>query len=69
MPQFMPAAQARVALFLGYVCKRGVEPRCAAAALLVGNEGCPDDRALNGGCGGWQEDAHTDRVHNIMAVI
>ena len=29
----------------------------------------PADRALGGGCGGWQEDAHTDRVHNLIAVL
>jgi hypothetical protein len=36
---------------------------------IIGNDGCPSDRAFGGGCGGWQEDAHTDRVHNLVTVF
>ena len=64
------AAEARWAAFTGDAGRRA-RAYMATALLIqsIGGDGCPDDRALNGGCGGWQEDAHTDRVHNIMAVL
>lgn len=36
----------------------------------VNDDGCPCDGAWHGACrGGWQEDAHTDRIHNFMDAI
>jgi hypothetical protein len=35
----------------------------------IGDTGCPSDLALSAGCGGWQEDAHLDKVHNFMDAI
>lgn len=33
------------------------------------NDGCPHDTALRPGRGGWQEDAHTDKIHNFMDAM
>lgn len=33
------------------------------------DNGCPRDSSLKPGCGGWQEDAHTDKIHNFMDAI
>ena len=35
----------------------------------VNDDGCPNQRASNPGRGGWQEDAHTDKLHNILDTI
>jgi hypothetical protein len=35
----------------------------------VNDDGCPADEAFNGGAGGWQEDAHFDRIHNYMDAL
>jgi len=35
----------------------------------VNDDGCPRDGAWHAGRGGWQEDAHTDRIHNYMDAI
>ena len=35
----------------------------------VNEDGCPNQRASNSGRGGWQEDAHTDKLHNILDAI
>ncbi len=38
--------------------------------LYATNEdGCPRENSLYPGRGGWQEDAHTDKVHNFMDAI
>lgn len=33
------------------------------------DDGCPRENALGAGRGGWQEDAHTDKIHNYMDAI
>ncbi len=35
----------------------------------VNDDGCPGDRAIVPGRGGWQEDAHTDKLHNLIDTI
>jgi hypothetical protein len=35
----------------------------------VNDDGCPSDQATRSGRGGWQEDAHTDKLHNILDAI
>jgi len=35
----------------------------------VNDDGCPCDLATHSGRGGWQEDAHTDKLHNILDAI
>jgi hypothetical protein len=35
----------------------------------VNDDGCPGDRATERGRGGWQEDAHTDKLHNIIDAM
>jgi len=35
----------------------------------IDNNGCPRDSALRPGRGGWQEDAHTDKIHNFMDAL
>jgi hypothetical protein len=36
----------------------------------LNTDGCPCDRAGFGPCrGGWQEDAHTDKIHNFIDAI
>ncbi len=64
------AAEARWAALTGDSERRS-RAYLATALLIqtVGNDGCPADRALGGGCGGWQEDAQTDRVHNLLTVF
>ena len=32
-------------------------------------DGCPRDGAFRPGRGGWQEDAHTDKLHNLLDAI
>jgi hypothetical protein len=33
------------------------------------DDGCPRENALSAGRGGWQEDAHTDKIHNYMDAL
>lgn len=43
-----------------------------ALTLLVyaiNDDGCPVDLALSAGRGGWQEDAHLDKVHNFVDAL
>ena len=63
-------AEARYAAVTGDASRRA-RAYLAIALLIqsVNSDGCPGQRALDGGCGGWQEDAHTDRVHNILGVL
>lgn len=35
----------------------------------VDDDGCPRDTLLDNHRGGWQEDAHTDKVHNIIDAL
>jgi hypothetical protein len=35
----------------------------------INDDGCPSDRAMERGRGGWQEDAHTDKLHNIVDAM
>ena len=35
----------------------------------VDDDGCPGDRAIKRGRGGWQEDAHTDKLHNVLDAM
>ncbi len=35
----------------------------------VNDDGCPRENAMQPGRGGWQEDAHTDKIHNFMDAI
>ena len=35
----------------------------------VDDDGCPGDRAMERGRGGWQEDAHTDKLHNFVDAM
>jgi len=35
----------------------------------IDENGCPRDSVLHSQCGGWQEDAHTDKIHNIVDAI
>ena len=35
----------------------------------INDDGCPSDQAMNSGRGGWQEDAHTDKLHNIVDAM
>lgn len=33
------------------------------------DDGCPRENSLQGGRGGWQEDAHTDKIHNFVDAM
>ena len=35
----------------------------------VNDDGCPSDQANTSGRGGWQEDAHTDKLHNLLDAM
>jgi hypothetical protein len=35
----------------------------------IDNDGCPGQSAVSPRRGGWQEDAHTDVIHNFMDAI
>jgi hypothetical protein len=39
------------------------------ALYAINDDGCPRENALRPGRGGWQEDAHTDKIHNYMDAI
>jgi len=64
------SAAARWAAATGDADRRA-RARTAIALLIqtIAVDGCTDDQAFEAGCGGWQEDAMTDRIHNILAVL
>jgi hypothetical protein len=35
----------------------------------INDDGCPGDLVLTRGRGGWQEDAHTDKLHNFVDAM
>ena len=40
------------------------------STYALNSDGCPCDRAGFGACrGGWQEDAHTDKIHNYIDAL
>jgi len=39
------------------------------ALYAINDDGCPGEQASYSGRGGWQEDAHTDVIHNYMDAI
>ncbi len=39
------------------------------ALYAINDDGCPRENALSRGRGGWQEDAHTDKIHNFMDAV
>ena len=39
------------------------------AMYAINDDGCPRENSLEAGRGGWQEDAHTDKIHNFMDAI
>jgi hypothetical protein len=49
---------------------KGLAYQALNYALYATNEdGCPRENSLQAGRGGWQEDAHTDKIHNYMDAI
>jgi len=49
---------------------KGLAYQALNYALYATNEdGCPRENSLGAGRGGWQEDAHTDKIHNFMDAI
>ena len=36
---------------------------------IIGEDGLPNDLVLQDDRGGWQEDAHTDKVHNFLDAL
>jgi hypothetical protein len=49
--------------------KRVAEQALTFCLYAVEDNGCPRDSVLNDDPGGWQEDAHTDTVHNIVDAL
>ena len=39
------------------------------ALYAIDKDGCPGDGAWRAGRGGWQEDAHTDKLHNFLDAM
>ncbi|MFN7994132.1 MAG: hypothetical protein U0Q18_11045 [Bryobacteraceae bacterium] len=39
------------------------------AMYAINDDGCPRESATRPGRGGWQEDAHTDKVHNFVDAM
>jgi hypothetical protein len=35
----------------------------------INDDGCAGDKATRRGRGGWQEDAHTDKLHNYVDAM
>jgi hypothetical protein len=35
----------------------------------IDEDGCPRDSLIENKRGGWQEDAHTDKIHNFMDAL
>jgi hypothetical protein len=51
------------------VYRRVAEQALTFCLYAVQDDGSPRDSVLNTTSGGWQEDAHTDKVHNIVDAI
>ena len=49
--------------------KRIAQQALTFALYAVDADGCPRDTLLDNHRGGWQEDAHTDKVHNIVDAL
>jgi len=49
--------------------KRVAEQALTFSLYAVDEDGCPRDSVLKGSRGGWQEDAHTDKIHNIIDAM
>jgi len=39
------------------------------ALYAINDDGCPRENSVKPGRGGWQEDAHTDKIHNFVDAI
>lgn len=39
------------------------------ALYAINDDGCPRENSVRPGRGGWQEDAHTDKVHNFVDAM
>jgi len=39
------------------------------ALYAINDDGCPRENSLQKGRGGWQEDAHTDKIHNYIDAM
>jgi hypothetical protein len=39
------------------------------ALYATNDDGCPADKAIERDRGGWQEDAHTDKIHNYLDAV
>jgi len=51
------------------VYRRVAEQALTFCLYAVEENGCPHDSVLNPDPGGWQEDAHTDKIHNIVDAL
>ncbi|MGA8027640.1 MAG: hypothetical protein WB992_10870 [Bryobacteraceae bacterium] len=49
--------------------KRVARQALTFTMYAVDEDGCPRDSLLDDHRGGWQEDAHTDKVHNIIDAL
>ena len=49
--------------------KRVAQQALTFSLYAVDDDGCPRDSVLKGNRGGWQEDAHTDKIHNIIEAM
>lgn len=49
--------------------KRIAQQALTFSLYAVDDDGCPRDSVLKGKRGGWQEDAHTDKIHNIIDAM
>jgi len=38
-------------------------------SYAINDDGCPRENAMRPGRGGWQEDAHTDKIHNFIDAM
>jgi hypothetical protein len=39
------------------------------ALYAIDDDGCPRDSIIENKRGGWQEDAHTDKIHNFVDAL
>ncbi len=39
------------------------------ALYAINDDGCPRENSVRAGRGGWQEDAHTDKIHNFVDAM
>jgi hypothetical protein len=51
------------------IYRRVAEQALTFTLYAVQDNGSPRDSVLNTQSGGWQEDAHTDKVHNIVDAL